>query len=112
MRRNEGERFERQRVREIEGEEAEKTKRLHGFNFGLHGGRDEARMMGEVYEWFNVRWAVGSGSAEDGLTATILAAVWPSFFVPVRMCEEAANGVNTGVFGRVIEARGKVVNDR
>ena len=55
---------------------------------------------------------VGSGSAEDGLTATILAAVWPSFFVPVRMCEEAANGVNTGVFGRVIEARGKVVNDR
>ena len=102
MRRNEGERFERQRVREIEGEEAEKTKRLHGFNFGLH----------EVYEWFNVRWAVGSGSAEDGLTATILAAVWPSFFVPVRMCEEAANGVNTGVFGRVIEARGKVVNDR
>ena len=45
MRRNEGERFERQRVREIEGEEAEKTKRLHGFNFGLHGGRDEARMM-------------------------------------------------------------------
>lgn len=59
-----------------------------------------------------MRWAVGSGSAEDGLTATILAAVWPSFFVPVRMCEEAANGVNTGVFGRVIEARGKVVNDR
>ena len=58
-------------VREIEGDEAEKTKRLHGFNFGLH----------EVYDWFNVRWAVGSGSAEGGLTATILAAVWPPFFV-------------------------------
>ena len=49
MRRNEGERFERQRVREIEGEEAEKTKRLHGFNFGLHGGRYDARMIGD---WF------------------------------------------------------------
>ena len=49
MRRNEGERFERQRVREIEGEEAEKTKSLHWFNLGLHGGRDEARMMGD---WF------------------------------------------------------------
>ena len=72
MRRNEGERFERQRVREIEGDEAEKTKRLHGFNFGLHGGRYDARMMGD---WFNVRWAVGFGSAEGGLTATILAAV-------------------------------------
>lgn len=45
MRRNEGERFERQRVREIESDEAEKTKRLHGFNFGLHGGRDEALTM-------------------------------------------------------------------
>lgn len=44
-----GERSERQRVREIEGGEAEKTKRLHGFNFGLHGRRDEARMMGD---WF------------------------------------------------------------
>jgi len=49
MRRNEGERFERQRVREIEVEEAEKTKRLHGFNFGLRGGLDEAWMMGG---WF------------------------------------------------------------
>lgn len=28
-----------------------------------------------------MRWAVGSGSAEGGLTATILAAVWPPFFV-------------------------------
>lgn len=46
MRRKESERFERQRVREIEGKEAEKTKRLHGFNFGLHGAVDEARMMG------------------------------------------------------------------
>ena len=27
-----------------------------------------------------MRWAVGSGSAEGGLTATILAAVWPPFF--------------------------------
>ena len=44
MRRNEGERFERQRVREVEGDEAEKTKRLHWFNFGLHGGGDEASM--------------------------------------------------------------------
>ena len=44
-----GERFERQRVREIEVEEVEKTKRLHGFNFGLHGGLDEARMMDS---WF------------------------------------------------------------
>ena len=33
-------------VREIEGGEAEKTKRLHGFNFGLRGGLDEAWMMG------------------------------------------------------------------
>lgn len=49
VRRKEGERFERQRVREIEVEEAEKTKRLHGFNFGLHGGLDEALMMGG---WF------------------------------------------------------------
>ena len=30
-----------------------------------------------------MRWAVGSGSAEGGLIATILAAVRPSFFVPV-----------------------------
>lgn len=45
VRRNESERFERQRVREIEGDEAEKTKRLHWFNFGLHGGRDEALTM-------------------------------------------------------------------
>ena len=73
MRRNEGERFERQRVREVEGDEAEKTKRLHGFNFGLHGGRYDARMIGD--------WFIGSGSAEGGLTATILAAVWPPFFV-------------------------------
>ena len=49
MRRKEGERFERQRVREIEGGEAKKTKRLHGFNFGLHGGLDEARTMDS---WF------------------------------------------------------------
>nr|DAW74044.1 MAG TPA: hypothetical protein [Caudoviricetes sp.] len=28
-----------------------------------------------------MRWAVGSGSAEGGLTATILAAAWPPFFV-------------------------------
>ena len=49
MRRNEGEMSERQRVREIEDGEAEKTKRLHGFNFGLHGGLDEARMMDS---WF------------------------------------------------------------
>lgn len=49
MRRKKSERFERQRVMEIDVEEAEKTKRLHGFNFGLHGGRDEARMMGD---WF------------------------------------------------------------
>ena len=49
MRREVGEIFEIQRVREIEGDEAEKTKRLHWFNFGLHGGRDEARMMGD---WF------------------------------------------------------------
>lgn len=39
-----GEWFERQRVREIDGDEAEKTKRLHWFNFGLHGGGDEASM--------------------------------------------------------------------
>lgn len=43
-----------------------------------------------------MRWAVGSGSAESGL-ATILAAVRPSFFVPVRMREETANDLNTGV---------------
>ena len=49
MRRKEDERFERQRVREIEGGEAEKTKRLHGFNFGLHEGLDDARMMDS---WF------------------------------------------------------------
>ena len=49
MRRKESERFERQRVREIEDGEAEKTKRLHGFNFGLRGGLDEAWMMGG---WF------------------------------------------------------------
>jgi hypothetical protein len=30
----------------INDDKAEKTKRLHGFNFGLHGGRDEAWMMG------------------------------------------------------------------
>lgn len=47
-----------------------------------------------------MRWAVGSGSAEDGLMATILAAVRPSFFVYVRMYEEAVNNVNTGVYGR------------
>lgn len=46
-----------------------------------------------------MRWAVGSGSAESGL-ATILAAVRPSFFVSVRMREEAVNDVNTGVCGR------------
>ena len=34
---------------EIDVEEAEKTKRLHGFNFGLRGGLDEAWMMGG---WF------------------------------------------------------------
>lgn len=45
VRRKEGEWFERQRVREVEGDEAEKTKRLHGFNFGLHGGRDGALTM-------------------------------------------------------------------
>ena len=44
MRGKVGEWFERQRVREIDGDEAEKTKRLHGFNFGLHGGGDEASM--------------------------------------------------------------------
>ena len=49
MRRKESERFERQRVREIEDGEAEKTKRLHGFNFGLHEGLDEALMMDS---WF------------------------------------------------------------
>lgn len=31
-----------------------------------------------------MRWAVESGSAEDGLTATILAAVWPSFLCLYR----------------------------
>ena len=30
----------------LNGVEAEKTKRLHGFNFGLRGGLDEAWMMG------------------------------------------------------------------
>lgn len=49
MRGKVGERFEGQRVRRIGGVEAEKTKRLHWFNLGLHGGRDEARMMGD---WF------------------------------------------------------------
>lgn len=49
MRRKESERFERQRVMEIDVEEAEKTKRLHGFNFGLRGRQDEAWMMGG---WF------------------------------------------------------------
>lgn len=49
VRRKKSERFEIQRVREIEDGEAEKTKRLHGFNFGLHGGRYDARMMGD---WF------------------------------------------------------------
>ena len=31
-----------------------------------------------------MRWAVGSGSAEGGLIATILAAVRPSFFCLYR----------------------------
>ena len=30
----------------ISEDKAEKTKRLHGFNFGLHGGQDETRMVG------------------------------------------------------------------
>ena len=47
-----------------------------------------------------MRWAVGSDSTEGGLTVAILAAVRPSFFVPVRMHEEAANDVNTGICGR------------
>ena len=49
MRQKEDEKFERKRVREIEGGEVEKTKRLQGFNFGLHGGQDEAWMMDS---WF------------------------------------------------------------
>ena len=47
-----------------------------------------------------MRWAVGSGSAEGGLTATILAAAWPPFLCLYQMCDEAANGLNKGVCGR------------
>lgn len=47
-----------------------------------------------------MRWAVGSGSAEGGLIATILAAVRPSFFACIEMGDEAVNGINTGVCGR------------
>ena len=40
-----GKHVERQRVRTCLKKYRLKTKRLHGFNFGLHGGGDEVRQM-------------------------------------------------------------------